>query len=83
MSLTSNLPWCNYGMLANTKYTISRAGNNRRRSSRVSVVATTRSTNSGGSALVNAPTDTRGYVMGGTAPEHQLGNPIPAPWSGR
>ena len=35
------------------------AGSNRRRSSRVSVVATTRSTSSGGNALVNAPTDTR------------------------
>jgi hypothetical protein len=31
----------------------------RRRISRVSVVATNRSTNSGGNALVNAPTDTR------------------------
>ena len=37
----------------------SRAGNNRRRSSRVSVASTTRSTSSGGNALVNAPTDTR------------------------
>ena len=34
-------------------------GADQRRSSRVSVVATTRSTNSGGNALVNAPTDTR------------------------
>jgi hypothetical protein len=40
-------------------YTTSRAGNNRRRISRESVVATTRSTTSGGNALVNAPTDTR------------------------
>ena len=44
---------------ASTKYSTSRAGNNRCRCSRVSVVATTRSTNSGGNALVNAPTDTR------------------------
>ena len=42
-----------------TKYTINRAGYNRRRTSRVSVTSTTRSTSSGGNVLVDAPTDTR------------------------
>jgi len=54
---------------ANTKYTINRAGSSRLRCSRVSVVATTWSTSSGGNALLSPPTDTRsGNHPGGQRP---------------
>jgi hypothetical protein len=44
---------------ASTKYTISRAGNSRRRCSRVPVTSMTSSTSSGGNALVSTPTEIR------------------------
>ena len=44
---------------ASTKYTISRAGNSRRRCSRVPVTSMTSSTSSGGNALVSIPTEIR------------------------
>jgi hypothetical protein len=52
MSFTSNLPWRNYGMVPNAKYT------------------------SAGLATTGAAAP-EWYVMG-TAPEHQLENPIRA-----
>ncbi len=44
---------------ASTKYAISRAGNSRRRCSRVPVTSMTSSTSSGGNALVRTPTEIR------------------------
>jgi hypothetical protein len=44
---------------ASTKYTISRAGNSRRRCSRVPVTSMTSSTSSCGNALVSTPTEIR------------------------